>query len=632
MIRVGDAAILAVTKLRTRKVRTIVTVITASLLFGILIFAIFVSGGVLNSAKNFTTGGLSDRYIVRAQYFDGMSIPDTPEIKARATEIYNKLVADKKAEAKRLGIEYDPTSELKPVQASGFDNSTYLDSSSPAAQQAIDEYRLTQPTLRQRIEKTANPYHPIKYYDLTPSRIDGKATIMKSGKETFTDKNTDNRSYVPQPDINDGWFYLDHSITDSFLLDKKYLAGQKNVTDLPVIAPYSKVQAALGLKPLPKNATQNEQLERIKYLRAHAAEATFTICQRNEVSKSQIDEAIRLDKELERNKNNKEYRAPSLQYGLPDESSCGPAIIKKDTRSVTEKQLIEKQRQFEKTFGAVVDPVQRKVTFRVVGLAPDAPDFNNFSNIDGIMSMIAADSLQGMWIVPSNLYDELPNKADYAAFYPDAKPDTKTSLTSFSFTQLPSQLVEFSNTADAKRFSEKEACMMNCGQGAPSLMYFGSNSVLIEQITDMVIKTLGIAAAVVAVVAALISMGMVGRVIGDSRRETAVFRAIGAKRNDIRMIYTIYTLLLSSLIAVSSLIIGLAGALWVDYTYSTYATVKAQLMYVGADSSTQFHLIGFWWQALGIVVCLVLLAGLVSMLLPLSRNLARNPIRDMRDE
>ena len=174
--------------------------------------------------------------------------------------------------------------------------------------------------------------------------------------------------------------------------------------------------------------------------------------------------------------------------------------------------------------------------------------------------------------------------------------------------------------------------MMNCGQGKPSLMYFGSNSVLIEQITDMVVKTLGVAAAIVAAIAALIMMGMVGRVIGDSRRETAVFRAIGAKRNDIRAIYTIYTVLLSAFIALSSLVIGAAGALWVDRTYSNYATVKAQLMYVGADSGTQFHLIGLWWEALLVVVGLVIAAGLISMLLPLARNLARNPIRDMRDE
>lgn len=630
MIRISDAAILAVTKLRTRKVRTTVTIVTASLLFGTLTFAIFVAGGVFDSAKRFTTGGLSDRYIVRAQSFEGITIPDSPEVKARANEIYNKLVTDKKAEAKRLGIDYDPTTEIKPLQANGFDDQTYLDVSSPAAQQAIAEYRSAQPTLREKIEKKAAPYHPIKQYDLQPSHIDGSAVMMKGGKESFTEDEKSRPPYVPQPDINDGWFYLDSSITTPFLLDKKYLDAQKNVNDLPIIAPYSKVQEALGLKPLSKTATQQERLDRIVYLRAHAAEATFTICQRNTVSQAQINEATRLIKDLERNKNNKDYQAPSLQYGLPDETACAPATIKKDSRTTAEKQLMDKQRQFEQTFGATVEPKQQKVTFRVVGLAPDAPDYNSFSNLDGVMSMIAADSLQGMWIVPSDLYDQMPNKADYAAFSPAM--NKPTGGLSMSFMQMPGQLVEFANTSDAKQFNEKEGCYMNCGDGAPSLSYFGSNSVLIEQITDTITKVLGIAAAAIAGIAALILMGMVGRVIGDSRRETAVFRAIGAKRNDIRMIYTIYTVLLSAFIALSSLVIGFAGALWIDYAYAPMVTVRAQLLYVGADSATVFHLFGFWWQALLIVIGLVIAAGLVSMLLPLSRNLARNPIRDMRDE
>lgn len=46
MIKLGDAFILALTKLRMRKVRTVITVIIASLLFSGLAFASFVAGGV----------------------------------------------------------------------------------------------------------------------------------------------------------------------------------------------------------------------------------------------------------------------------------------------------------------------------------------------------------------------------------------------------------------------------------------------------------------------------------------------------------------------------------------------------------------------------------------------------------
>ena len=138
--------------------------------------------------------------------------------------------------------------------------------------------------------------------------------------------------------------------------------------------------------------------------------------------------------------------------------------------------------------------------------------------------------------------------------------------------------------------------------------------------------------AVVAAIAALILMGMVGRVISDSRRETAVFRAIGAKRNDIRAIYVIYTLFLSLLVAAMTLAIGFGVALWINGQFASEATIQAHLTFVGADRSAEFRLFGVWWEALLAIVALIIVAGLVSMLLPIARNLARSPIKDMRDE
>lgn len=627
MIRIRDAAVLALTKLRTRKARTIITVITASLLFGVLMFAVLLIGGVISSAKQFTSGGLSERYIVNVQYFNDPTNADTPEVQARAAELYTRLINDKKAEAKRLGIEYDPASELVPVQKDG-NGGVYLDMSTSSARRAVAEYRKTLPSLQQKVASLAKSYSSTAVHTLTSSRIDGRATMMKDGREDFTGEAV-SPAGANMGELSDGWSYLDQSIADAFLLEQKYLDAQKNVSDLPIIAPYSKVERALGLKPLPKTASQREQLDRIVYLREHAADATFTICQRNDVSSTQINEATRVAKEIERNKNNKEYQAPSLIYGLPDPASCAAATVKKDTRSAAEKQLTQKQQAFQRTFGDVVDPIQQKITFRVVGLTPDAFGIGDFSTVDALVSMIAGYSLQGGWVVPLGMYDKLPSKALYESYYP--KDDSTPGLGQWPLSQ-EGQLVEFANAADAKNFSDKEGCSWDCGNGKPFLSYFGSNSVLIQQISDAAINVIGIAAIIVSSIAALILMGMVGRVIGDSRRETAVFRAIGARRSDIRAVYTIYTLFLSFLIAVSSLLIGFGVAYWLNSAFSSAATVRAQLTYIGVDSSLEFHLIGFWWQALLVLTGLVIVAGLVSMLLPLSRNLARSPIKDMRDD
>ena len=629
MIRLSDGALLALTKLRTRKIRTVVTAVTASLLFGGLVAAVLVIGGVIQSTTNFTKGSLSERYITNVQYFNNVAYdPASPVLQARATELYNKLVADKKADAKRLGVDYDPSMEAKPV-AKDPSGESYLDTSASTAQQAVAEYTATQPTDLTRVTELAAPYHPVKVYEMKTSSLAGAMTVMKNGLEEFKAENTQKNTYMNTADISQGWRYLDASLTAPFLLSKTQLATQRNTGDLPVIAPYSKVEAALKLPALPKNATAADRTKRIASVREKAATVTFTTCYRNSVSSAQISDAIRVADDIKRHKNDATYEKPALQYGLPAADLCAAAPIIRDVRSSAEKQQAEKELQFKRDFNEIVDPVQQKVTFRVVGVGPDGFSAESFSAVDLLVTAMAGSSLQGLWVVPQDLYDALPNKADYARFEPSLAANPAQP-------QLPGQggqLVEFATAAEAKAFTTNVGCTgMDCGGTKPLISYFGSNSVLLADIVAAITKGLTIAVLVVASIAALIMMGMVGRVIGDSRRETAVFRAIGAKRNDIRVIYVTYTLFLSSLVVIMALIIGTLVALWVDSKWAAGATAQAQVTFIGAHGTDQFHLIGLWWQALAAIVVAVIVTGLVSMLLPLSRNLARSPIKDMRDD
>lgn len=629
MIRFSDGALLALTKLRTRKVRTVVTVVTASLLFGGLVAAVLVLGGVIQSTTNFTKGSLSERYITNVQYFNPDSYdPASPALQARATELYNKLISDKKADAKRLGASYDPSMESKPVvkDPSGV---SYLDPSASSAQKAIAEYSALQPTGLATVTQLAAPYHPVKVYQLQVSSMPGTMQFMKNGVEDFKNQSPQLQTYTNSADVSQGWRYLDASLTVPFLLSKAQLATQKNTSDMPIIAPYSKVEAALSLPALPKNATATDRTQRIAAVREKAATVTFTTCYRNPVSAAQISEAVRVADDINRHKSDATYEKPTLQYGLPAANSCAAAPIIRDGRSLAEKQQAEKELQFKRDFNETVDPVQQKVTFRVVGIGPDGLSADSFSAINSLVSAMAGSSLQGLWVVPQDLYNALPNKADYARFEPSA---TASSMQQ----QMPGQggqLVEFATAADAKDFTTKAGCSgMDCGGTKPTISYFGSNSVLLADIVAAITKGLAVAVLVIASIASLIMMGMVGRVIGDSRRETAVFRAIGAKRNDIRVIYVTYTLFLSSLVVVAALLIGTLVALWVDAKWSAGATAQAQVTFIGAHGTDQFHLIGLWWQALAAIVVVVLITGFVSMLLPLSRNLARSPIKDMRDD
>lgn len=230
----------------------------------------------------------------------------------------------------------------------------------------------------------------------------------------------------------------------------------------------------------------------------------------------------------------------------------------------------------------------------------------------------------GQWIIPSELVDA----PIQSAFIPSLSDSAQTS---FVYSNV-GNLVEFSSAADAKKFVTEQACGgMDC-MTKPTIMYFGSNSVLLQNVAEGAAKVLWVAGLVIAGVAAILMMGMVGRVVTDSRRETAVFRAIGAKRNDIRMIYTIYVTAFSLIIAASALALGFLGAWLYSNAVTEALTTSAHLMFIETRETAGFSLVGFWDEAVMLTIAVVVLAGLTSMLLPLARNLTRSPLKDMRDE
>lgn len=631
MIRLGDAFTLATTKLRTRKLRLAVTVMTASLMISGLVFGIFVVRGVVDSTTKFTESGLADRYIINATQNTNTLIYQDPEVMARANEIYNKLVSDKKAEAKRLGIDFDASNEPKPVTVR--DGQSYLEVDSPSATKALDEYYASQPSQEQVVKDAAKAYNPTATYTFRSSTIDGTIKDMVDGKESFEpSKIQQQNTFEFKPKLNQGWQYVDTTVVESFMLSKEQLAKQKNTNDIPVIAPYSEVENAVGLKALPLSATPREKRDRIAEVRAKASAATFTVCYRNAASLQQIDDAVRVAKEVEDNKSNKEYQKPDLIYGLPASESCAAATVVRDVRTKEQKASDAKLLEFNRKFDAQADPAQQKVTFRVVGVSPDAPSFDALFGVQMLMQLVAGSTLQGMWVVPQGLYETMPNKDQVERFrVGEAQGASQPSL---AYTPVGT-LVEFGTPEDAQAFyNEKNCPVYECYSkpGTISLAFFGSNSIVINEMEKNMTIVLQVLGAIGLVVAGLIMMGLIGRIMTDSRRETAVFRAIGATRADITFIYSTYTLLLCLMVAAVSITIGAGLALWLNASLSPDASIYAQIAFGTNDQTMDFLFFGLWPLGIAMVVAFTVLIGFIGTVPPLLRNLRRNPINDMRDD
>ena len=124
MIRLKDALKLSLTKLKTRRIRLAVMIVVSGLFFVLLVFASLVFTGATNSIDKFSQDGLGGRYIVKVESIDDpeFAMYEDKALQEKAKAADKQLIAAKKAEAKRLGIEYDPATEQQSVMDDGSGN------------------------------------------------------------------------------------------------------------------------------------------------------------------------------------------------------------------------------------------------------------------------------------------------------------------------------------------------------------------------------------------------------------------------------------------------------------------------------------------------------------------------------
>ncbi len=634
MIRLRDALTMAMTKRRARKVRTALTVAVAGILFGAVMAVAMVTDGAFKSVDAMTKKSMTGRYIISGTVVprDSMAMTEDPVLIAKADAEYKRIVAAKKAEAKRLGLEYDSAQEVLPVDKTGDRQS--LSFQSPIAQTVLSEAikaKYPAPTFDD-FKRFAQSYHPSRYYNATFARpANGNISEMKLDRESF-DASPDSTSQMSSPADLQETTIVPKALLAAYMLPAP--AWRPESGHIPVVVSQKRA-AELAKFPAPKkDAPAQERLNYANDLRTRVNGKTFTACYRNTVSTQQIGQAINTAKEIDAHKNDKQYQKPALIYGTPDPTTCGAATIVRDVRTAAEKQMADKQRQFDKTFGEEVEPLQQKLTYEVVGVSP-----NGWADSGMEMSMGMGDMITSIlmsqtfrFAIPAELYDSMPSKATYR----DAL-NTETQDNRMAFMTPPtSYYAEFSSAVDARNFAKNESCQYG-GSGCmpktkPFMMTpFGSNSIALDEVKSSVNRSLLWAIGVVTVIAVLIAGFTIARTIADGRRETAVFRAIGFRRIDITQIYTTYTLLLCLDIAIFALLLGGAVALYVNQRLWLDATVKTQLALGIYDASVRFSFIGLSRELLYIVAA-IFTAGIIGMAIPLLRNVRRNPIRDMRDE
>lgn len=641
MIGMRDALTLAHTKIRSKRLRLLITTIVSGLVFGVMAGAAVLVDGMSTSLTTFARQNLDGRFLVQGtpNYSQAVDFnPSDAGLIAQVMTYHAAYIADRKAAAKRYGIEYDERSERLPYTENNDpqvppEYRKSVDFSSPAFQRYLKDHPVqASPRDATAFREVVTPLGATSIFEPRNIGFLGLA-LLPTGTEDLTKAPTQGEPAKElQTAVGQGQYTIvDDELIKSFIVEPN--AARTPAKGVPVLLSADDAVTtfgkALGLTKRPTD--KGAQIRWFTSVREKVNGTTFVSCHRNDAERARVEEARQQAAEIAANKGKADYVQPELLLALPT-TPCGMVTVAKDTRPAEVRTVQDNQKAFEKEFNPTPDPRAELVTFQVVGLLPSPA--TSSSGIDAVLGGLVGTSYGFGAVIPRQSLAALPD---------DLRHDSLLNL------KQPSQvdpfmgpmsndafIASFRTVEQARNAVAKNSCGLNwtpeCQTAPFSLSTYGTNYLavddIVRQLRPLIIALLAIAFGI----ATIIIWAMMGRVIADSRRETAVFRAIGAKRSDIASVYVLYSLWVAARIALFSAALGLLIAGTVHFLFAKGATQTAQLAYAVFTPEPKFSFLGFgspvlWWILVGIVAM-----SLVAITPPLLRNIRRNPIKDMRDE
>ena len=657
MIRLRYSFKLAFTKLHSKRGMLAASIIVSGLLFAVLIAGIIIFTGAEKSAVSFVQKANNNKYLVEVNpvisntvygYDSPIPIIEIHRIKALEKEYYSNL----QAKYKSLGLTYDKTTEV-----SAFIPEAYMSTSLPDEQRVyvnysspviiwdqtlkMQEYIKTAKNKLTDLQTIGEKYNASGYYANTTTGFSVIPSLMliKNSKEDFGDmemKMGDSGIYGYSTNVihNGSYSFNDDSLLQRYLLPASERDEAKGI---PVIVSAQEAVSLFGSdKSIGKEPTDTKaKTAWLKEVQSKMNGYTYQVCYRNSTELAKITKAQRDYADIVNNKDNKDYQKPSLIYSLPSEP-CGAAIVQSDTRTSDEKKADAKVVEDQKKLGEYEEPKHVLLVFQIVGIFNAQPYSNYTDNVQSYLkNLLNVNSINWTAIIPKQLYNKLPNDMKFESLALSAKSsnfyvDIASSLDEAG---LSTRILEFKTINEARLFMQQETCpseQTDCKKLFSSSAY-GSNYLILDEIGKIFQKIMSYALPVVLGLAAVIIWFTMVRVMADNRKETAVYRAMGAKRRDIVAIYLLYSGIISMFIAGFALAAGILASYIINVIYGQTLTDVAIASF-GVIDNTKFSLFNLSSPLLWLVVLSIFVVSLVAIIQPLIRNVMRSPIDDMRNE
>lgn len=648
MIRLRYSLKLAFTKLHSKRGMLAASIIVSSLLFAVLIAGIVIFTGAEKSATDFVKKANNGKYLVEVSpvipssvysYDSPIPISEIHRIKALEKEYYSNL----QAKYKSLGLTYDKTTEV-----STFTPAAYMPLTLPEEQRVftnylspvidwdrtlkMEEYLKTAKNKLDDLKIIGKKYNASGYYTtklMTGINAIPNLMMVQNGKENFGDMEmktggSSSYGYSTNAIHNGSYSFDDVSLLQRYLLPE---TERGEVKGIPVIVSAQESAILFGKEmSIEKEPTDIKAKSTwLKEVQSKMNGYTYQACYRNSAELAKLTKVQRDYAEITNNKDNTDYIKPSLIYNFPDKP-CGDVTVQSDTRTVAEKQAEANLIETQKKLGEYEAPKRALLTFQIVGIF-NAKPYSTYN--DGIQNylrnLLSVDNLTWSGIIPKQQYDKLPESLKF---------DTLVSVEAVTrLDNFPPHVLEFTTVDEARAFMQQETCPSenyNCKKLFTSNTY-GSNYLILDEIGKVFQKIMSYALPIVLGLAAIIIWFTMVRVMADNRKETAVYRAMGAKRRDIVAIYLLYSGIIAMFIAAFALAAGILASYIINVIYGQTLTDVAVASF-GVIDNTKFSLFNLSSPLLWLVVLSIFAVSLIAIIQPLIRNVMRSPIDDMRNE
>ena len=501
------------------------------------------------------------------------------------------------------------------------------------------QYTSTANNTIDHLETVAKPYGGEGYYSSGVSSIPGAPfqSLILDNKELFSGEQNQANS---NPDLSIYGYATNavrnssYQLEDDALLKRYITKKDDSLKGIPVVISTQEAAKLFGKKfgiEEEPPTDEKQKTEWLNQLKNKLTSQTYQTCYRNQPEQLMLAKIQQDYAEAELNKDNKNYVKPNISYNYP-KTPCGDIVVSSDTRTADEKKIEAEQIKDQKLLGTYQEPKHRLITYEIVGLyEADKTNSAAVSTSDYIKSLLSYHADLMSALVPSQLYNQAVSQQNLNDIF-DTNHDAAYAA---AIEKISPRVIAFPSIDDAKKFISNETCpssQISCDKLFRSSVY-GSNYLLLDDLGKRFNDVIQTAIPSVSALAIVIIWLVISRIMSESRRETATYRAMGALRSEIAAIYATYAMLLSAIIMALSLAVGLFAAYVIDKIYGGALSQAASSVF-GGDTQITFNLFAVDSSSLSnilLIMGLILSVCLASSVYPIIRNVNRQPAKDLGD-